>query len=55
MFDAISEDIIDEWFGSNSRLSKEDFMKVLSDNADKHLTPSSLRQLVRKKAIELNV
>lgn len=55
MFSAISEEIIDVWFGAQSRMSKEDFMATLSNSADKYLTTSSLRQIVRKKVKEMNL
>ncbi len=47
--------MINDWFGNNTDLTKDDFMTKLSKTAEKYLMAYSLRILIRKKAKELNL
>ena len=53
IYDAVTDDIIAEWFGNSIVLTKEDFMTKLTNTADKYLMPHSLRIIIRKKMAEM--
>ena len=55
LYKNLSDELIDDWFGQSSRLSREDFINQLSRTANQYLTPHAVRQLIRNKIKELNL
>ena len=55
VFESLTQDIVNEWFGKQNIVTKDDFTTRLMKTADKYLMPHVLRSLVRKKVKELNI
>lgn len=55
IYEAVTDDIIVDWFGNCAVLTKENFMHKLRNSADKYLMPHSLRIVIRKKMAEMNM